>query len=115
MRWPWVSRDVYESETRRAEAWKEQANRECDKYESLLDKYHALKIQGAAVPEEPQKLAPTNMDPVMCAITAKAGPDRKLRAMMSRQAMLARAAGIPDMEIIQQIEQGVSVDDGIPL
>lgn len=111
MKWPWMSRETlntwkycYDSAIA-ANTYLQTQNTD------LLEKYHALKLQGAAVPEEPQKLAPTNMDPVMCAITAKAGPDRKLRAMMSREAMQSRAAGIPDIEIIQAIEQGVTVDE----
>lgn len=80
-------------------------------YGDLLSKYHALKVSGTSVPDSPPTFQRSEFDPVQAAITAKAGPDKKLRAMMSREAMQARAAGIDDMEIIQQIEQGVSIDD----
>lgn len=82
-----------------------------DQYELLLEKYHALKVSGASVPEPTPILQRPEFDAVQAAITAKAGPDKRLRAMMSREAMQSRAAGIPDIEIIQAIEQGVTVDE----
>lgn len=83
----------------------------CVQYQDLLAKYHVLKLQGAAVPEPTPTLQRPEFDPVQAAITAKAGPDRRLRTMMSREAMQSRAAGIPDIEIIQAIEHGVTVDE----
>lgn len=80
-------------------------------YTTLLEKYHTLKVSGASIPEPAPTLQRPEFDPVQAAITAKAGPDKRLRAMMSREAMQSRAAGIPDIEIIQAIEQGVTVDE----
>lgn len=84
-------------------------------YKELMGMYHALKVIGASIPEPPKPLERPEFDPVMAAITEKAGPDKKLRAIMSREAMQSRAAGIPDPEIVQAIEQGMTVEDGIPL
>lgn len=72
---------------------------------------HALKVNGAVIPEPTKTLERPEFDPVMAAITAKAGPDRKLRAMMAGEAMRSRQAGIDDVEIIRAIEQGVTIDD----
>lgn len=111
MKWPWTA--LLRDNERLA---LENANLRADiailaRYDNLLEKYHALRATGASIPEAAQTLERPVFDPVMVAITAKAGPDRKLRAMMSREAMQSRAAGIPDIEIIQAIEQGVTVDE----
>lgn len=112
MKWPWVSRDdrLAVVVTEYARQTVELDQRWQARYDALLDKYHALKVSGASVPEPAPTLQHPDYDPVQAAITAKAGPDRKLRAMMRREAMQSRAAGIPDIEIIQAIEQGVTVD-----
>lgn len=115
LRWPWVARWVYDSvqddlSVVRSDLQTEIASWRI-RYEALLDKYHALKLSGASVPEPTPTLLIPAFDPVLAAITAKAGPDRKLRAMMSREAIQSRAAGVPDIEIIQAIEQGVTVDE----
>lgn len=111
-----MSRAALESETARAEAWREQALKDCARHDTLLEKYHALKVSGAAPAEPHPTLTRPEFDPVLAAITAKAGPDRKLRAMMSREAMEARRLGMPDHEIVAQIERGVELDmeEGIP-
>lgn len=115
MSWPWVSRAVYMARHREFLREREVHHAEMRdwtvRYDTLLDKYHALKLSGAFIPEPPKTLERPEFDPVMAAITAKAGPDRKLRAMMAGEAMRSRQAGIPDIEIIQAIEQGVTVDD----
>lgn len=112
VRWPFVSREMYEAMLDQYErAFESDRQRWLDSYRDLLDKYHALKLSGASIPEPPKTLERPEFDPVMAAITAKAGPDRKLRAMMAGEAMRSRQAGIPDIEIIQAIEQGVTVDE----
>lgn len=118
MRWPWVSRGRYDELKEHAQFLCEQLSERQRMVENghrftsdLIDKLQALKLQGATVPEPQPTIERKELDPVQAAITAKAGPDRKLRAMMSREAMQSRAAGIPDIEILQAIEQGVTVDD----
>lgn len=116
MRWPWVSQDTLVeiiklgADTAAKVDQKWQA-----RYDLLLERYHALKLQGASQPEPAATLERPAFDPVQAAITAKAGPDRKLRALMGREAAQARTLGIPDDEIIRQIESGVEIDDGIPV
>lgn len=119
MRWPWVNREIIDIQHR---AFRAAHDRLVDEVTNLrverdavLDKYHALKLQGASTPEPKPTLERPTYDPVMGAITAKAGGDRRLRATMSRQAMSDRALGVPEQEIIQRIEQGVTLEDeGIP-
>lgn len=121
MKWPFVSRARYDdlqskyTEVVRADNaswWSVRAEVDVSHkaYDGLLSKYHELKLSGASVPEPPKTLERPEFDPVMAAITAKAGQDRKLRAMMSAEAMRSRQAGITDIEIIQAIEHGVTVD-----
>lgn len=118
MRWPWMSRLLYDRLTadldyERYRATMNFAHHETvqDQYANLLEKYHTLKLAGASIPESVPILQRPEFDPVQAAITAKAGPDKRLRAMMSREAMQSRTAGIPDIEIIQAIEHGVTVDE----
>lgn len=112
MRWPFVSRRAYDDV-------KAMKNVECENYKALfkeyrdlLDKYHALKVQGAAVPEGPRDAKP--IDPVSAAITQAAGHDPKLRALMAREAMRMRAAQFPDHEIVDAIQNGVTSMEGLP-
>lgn len=115
MTWPWISRAVYMARhkefLREREAHHTEMRDWAVRYDSLLEKYHALKLQGASIPEPTKTLERPEFDPVMAAITAKAGPDRRLRAQMSAEVMRSRQAGIDDVEIIRAIEQGVTIDD----
>lgn len=116
MRWPWVSQSTYNRHTQvliDAQASLIQQNEWMnDAYEALLDKYHALKVQGATVPEAPRNAKP--VDPVSAAITQAAGHDPKLRALMAREAMRMRAAQFPDHEIVEAIQNGVTSMEGLP-
>lgn len=118
MRWPFVARSTYDRHTQvlidAQASLVRQGERTLDLYEALLDKYHALKVMGASLPEPTPTLPPRTVDPVMQAITDVAGSNRELRSIMSREAMKSRAAGVPDHEIIAQIEAGESAEDGIP-
>lgn len=119
MRWPWVTYGTVHQLMLEAvkgvhQSWREDRADMQARYDDLLDKYHSLRLQGAAQPEPKTTLERPEFDPVQAAITAKAGPDRKLRALMGREAADARRLGISDHEIIRQIEQGVEIDDGIP-
>lgn len=82
------------------------------RYDALLEKYHALKASGAAPELSP--LTRPERDPVIDAITYKAGTDSKLRSIMIQAAMAQRAADKSDEEIIKQIESGIADDEGIP-
>lgn len=105
MQWPWVSRALNDFVV-------SQLLEEREENARLLEHLVALKVQGAAVPEPIPTLQRAPLDPVQAAITAKAGSDRQLRTLMGREAAKARAMGMSDAEIIQQIEVGVVNEDG---
>lgn len=77
----------------------------------LIEKNQQLKLAGGALLSPPVALVPKEIDPVVAAITAKSGTDARLRVLMSREAMRARRLGVPDHEIIEQIESGA--DDSL--
>lgn len=119
MKWPWVSRELYERAS-----WDAAMHREgvtlaagqyatlSTRYADLLEKYHALKLLGAEVPAPrlvPEKREP---DPVVLAVNA-AGRSPAVRSLMLQQAKRDRAAGMEDTEIVDRIERGTGVD-GVP-
>jgi len=119
MRWPWISRRlemVRENEQLRAE--RDELRAQIDErkhYADLLEKYHSLRLSGANAPEVHQPLPKKEHDPVIAAINEKAGNDRKLRAIMGKEAMKARRLGLSDNEIIEQIERGHTDEEGLPV
>ena len=91
MRWPWVSRARFDAaeafnarlwreEHERAEAWLSQLNNLQTRYADLLDKYHALRMEGQAVPLPPA--------PVVESPLAQLGP-------LTRAALTEMANGQP--------------------
>ena len=121
-RWPWVSRTAWDFAAqecadlqRRVQAQAEDARVERIRYDALLDKYHALKLVGAAVPVTPSPpREPREHDPIAAAIYARAGGDRRLIRAMGQFAKDQRTMGAGIEEILTQIEQGVLDDDGVP-
>lgn len=121
--WRWVNKALYgdllvkyrEAVKMDNASWwalREEVSKERSRYDNLLEKYHALKIQGAAPePAPPPVMTPKAPDPVYEAITAAAGADRGLRASMSREAQRYRAMHIPDIEIIRRIQGGESDEE----
>lgn len=116
MTWPFVTRarfDDLKASLERERAilmeWRQLAL-------DLQEKLHALKLQGASVPEPKPVLARKAVDPVTAAITDRAGTDRKLRGVMSKEVARLRKSGLSDEDIIAQIQAGhhLSDDDGIP-
>lgn len=53
-------------------------------------------------------------DPITQAITAIAGNNMKLRALMSRQAMQDQKSGLSVEQIVGAIYAGITSEDGIP-
>lgn len=122
MSWPFVSRAAHDrelaalerllahAETARddAQAEVEQANRlheaERRRFDDLLSRYHALKLAGGAVPDVLPPQAPP--DPVLLAISRKAGANRVLRTHYARLAHELRAKQMTDEEIVAKIEAG---------
>ncbi len=132
MRWPWVNRAEHErqhAELRKAtEAAQDLAHaikrettmsarlsQEIDagqrRYESLLDKYHALRLQGAAIPDPKPEPIVRERDEVVDLINATVPP--QLRGLAIRQMRADRASGMGDVAIMQQIQAGVTGDIAI--
>ena len=112
MRWPWMSRRAHEVELARYQAAAARAAELLDallvRYDTLLDKYHALRVVGATIPE-PKAPTPTRQpDPLEPFITT-AHPT--LRALALRQLRQDRAAGMTDEEIMQRMREGVTTRD----
>jgi hypothetical protein len=126
MRWPWVSRALYEAELARiddlarvsdrmlmemgakheAEITRYKASDE--RYADLLSKYHQLKVQGFSAPA-PQPVIPTRppVDPVVSAVNAAcAGKDAAVRQAALKQIAIDRMAALSDDVIIARIRRG---------
>jgi len=83
-------------------------------YADLQGKYHQLRLSGASdIPYERSEIATAEPDPVLLAVTARAQGDPRKRAMMLAQVRRDRADHKSDIEILQAIEDGVTVD-GMP-
>lgn len=89
------------------------------RYAELLDKFTALRIAGADVPEPKPGPAPkAEPDPVTQAIITKAGRSPVLRKHYGEYVREQRAAGVDDADIAKAILAGQSLDpelDGVPL
>lgn len=85
------------------------------RYEALLEKYHALRLQYGANPLPTGRLEARPPNPVVEAIVAKAGSDTLRRAHLSRFASEQRGLGVADAEIAAAITNGVDATEyGIP-
>jgi hypothetical protein len=120
---PWVSREHYDLLSHNYEqAWVQiRAERTIaeTRYDALLEKYHALKLQGAEAPPTIADLplgVSRGPDPdaeLKLLIAEQAGTDLRRRGMMLRQLRQDRADGVSPEEIRRSIERGVQ-SDGIP-
>jgi hypothetical protein len=122
MRLPWVSRELYDTLARIsgaaiADIGKLLGN-EQTRYDALLEKYHALKLQGAEPlpPMGSLVYGPRTPDPdaeFKVLIAEQAGTDLRQRAVMLRQLRQDRLDGVSPEEIRRAIERGVQ-SDGVP-
>lgn len=88
---------------------------ERERYDALLEKYHALKLAGASTPEPTVAHDRPTPDPLMQAITLRAAGNPQLRATMLRQlAEDRRNPLLSDMDIERRIQDGIAVD-GVPI
>jgi hypothetical protein len=114
--WPWVSREAFD-EVIRTMAYHQQAvNVANERYDALLEKYHALKLQGAEAPPPVTQYPPRTAEPddeLKALIAEQAGGDLRRRAIILRQLRQDRADGVSPEEIRRQIEQGIQAD-GVP-
>lgn len=112
---PWVSRESYDMLIALHNATAQDLTASFERFDALLEKYHALKLAGASVPEpkaEPQP--PKEPDPVTSAIIARAGKSQALRKHYYEFVNEQRKEGVPDDEIAHAILTGVDDDAGVP-
>lgn len=90
------------------------------RFDALLEKYHALKVDGAVSVEPLTATAPVPVavqsaaDDMKARIADKCGSNLKLRGIMLRQLAADRAAGLDDDTIRNAIETGYE-SEGVPL
>lgn len=112
MRWPWVSREDFDAQTEQATSLLAD---ERQRYDALLEKYHALRTSGASVPEpKPEPRKAPEPDAVTQAIIKKSGNSKLLRKHYAEYVANCRAGGIGEDEIAQSILVGETDDGGVP-
>ena len=77
----------------------------------LLDKYHALKMQGAVSVEPRQPVEAKEPDAVHWAIMQRAGNNRALSGYLSGWAQTQRQANVEDSAIIERISNWHNAND----
>lgn len=122
MKWPWVSRARLEQAEDLLRLAHAENRRERDiaeqRYDALLEKFTALRVQGA-VPETPVVVeyptrAPGPPDELRDLIHERCGGDLRKRGMMLRQLKQDRLDRVSEADIRRRIEEGVS-SDGVPV
>lgn len=80
-------------------------------YAELLEKYHALRAAGAAIPTPTIPLQQKDRDDVLDAIELQAGNDRGLSRELQRWAKRQQLNGVSDVEIVKSIMHWEDPDD----
>ncbi len=84
-----------------------QVNAAAERYDALLEKYHALRQQGFAQPVPERPMVHREPDAILTAIyRIPASRDPNVRAKMVSQARADEAMGVPADEIIARIQRG---------
>src|SRR4026207_1646420 len=108
---PWVSRDLFVTQRAIADNALSLLTAERLRYYDLLEKYHALKLAGASVPEpKPEPLPAKEPDPVTAAIISRSGKSAQLRKHYYDFVTEQRKQGVSDDEIAHAILTGVDDD-----
>ena len=124
MRWPWVSRDAMElmqhtlqsSLDNERQLQAEERQRSEARYADLSSKYHMLRLQGATEPPPSIVRELKTPDRLESAVRFHFRGERKaLLGQALRQLHDDREQQIPDEEILQRIQRGISLEDeGVP-
>lgn len=124
MRWPFVSRERYDAVLASAVAREADVARLHDRlldlmrenvprstYDGLLEKYHALKVVGAAPVEPHRVMVERPANPIMDAVSLAGGNDMERRAFLGSWATQQRLAGTNEDDIVHQLLNWKSVDE----
>ena len=118
MRWPFVSRAAYDSivasrDLLHAMYQHERAMvmDEWKRYDELLDRYHALRLQGQTVTPPRPDIQPAPPSPVEDAIAERSGSNGALKRHLTRIADQMRAAKKSDEEIITTLTKWRDPDE----
>lgn len=121
MRLPWVSRTRYEAAEQRCAdlttRFGAMLDREQARYDTLLERYHTLRLRGAVTFEPAPPPAPAKEpDSAVQAINALSAGRPGLRAQMIRQLHSDRSNPLlNETDILRRIEDGVpAYEDGVP-
>ena len=119
MKLPWVARSAFDTYREAVAVAQAQRERTLDalrrQYDSLLEKYHALRVDGAVVPVGAGRVEPKPVDPVVAAVMARAmtvAPSARgqARQFMLRWVQEQRAMGMDELELVKALERGVDVE-----
>lgn len=121
MRLPFVSRAHYELLVHNFGELRERAhNAEAREIawratvDSLLEKYHALKLQGAVASDPITPIVKKDQDPIIQQINTLSAGRPGLRAQMMRQLNSDRTVELlDDATIMRRIEAGVASEEGV--
>lgn len=128
MRLPWVSRAHYEllehnyGELREAlhrtengaQHWMNRGDAIEARFDSLLEKFCAMKLAGGVIADTPAPIERKEQDEVTRRINILSVGRPGLRAQMLRQVESDRTLhGLDDIAILQRIEAGVTADEGV--
>lgn len=101
MKWPWVSRGLLEAKQAECQGYVATLEVERARYDALMDKYDAL--VRLMQPAEKPTLKPRKADPVLQAISDRAGNNGPLRRQLAKYAMDQRRKQVPDDDIVAVI------------
>jgi dihydrodipicolinate synthase/N-acetylneuraminate lyase len=87
---------------------------ERSRYDALLEKYHALKLQGGGEAVVRAPLPAASPDEVAQAIALKAGTDPALRRHLEQYAKAQRLKRTADSDIVDSILNWLDDDEGVP-
>lgn len=111
MRWPWVSRELADMACAQVRDYAARLQMVTRNYDALLEKYHALKMQGATFSEPTRVVEQKRPDPVQDAITEKSGNRHGLKLHLTGWAAKQRALNVEDDKIINAITNWRSESD----
>lgn len=116
MKWPWVARAVYEDAVQAVAVMRTREVMLTNRYDALLDRYHALKLAGATpepTPAEVVPVPPRVEDEARTLISEVCGNNYAKRSMMLKQLAMDRADGKDEDAILSAIRNGIPTD-GVP-